>query len=222
MSVYDILSRPLTKLCGLSKAQARPRVLELTGLCGLNESDLQKYPHEFSGGQRQRIAIARALLTKPKFVVADEPTSALDVSIQAQILNLLKDLKRGLSFTMLFISHNIATVLFLSDRVAIMNCGRIVETIRADKLVNYSVHPYTRELVAAIPKGPSAMTSATGNHTRPVRAVSASPFDSRGERPKCGFLQRCSLATPVCEEVIPDLREIEPGHFVACDSLSAR
>jgi oligopeptide/dipeptide ABC transporter ATP-binding protein len=218
MNVKEILRRPLTKLTRLEKKKIEGRVTEVMGLCGLSRFDLQKYPHEFSGGQRQRIGIARALLTNPNFIVADEPTSALDVSIQAQILNLLKDLKMKLGLTMLYISHNIATVLFLCERVAVMYFGRIVEIIPSIKLIAYSIHPYTKKLIHAIPKGPEGREIPRG-----IEEVSADATILTSDIPArydyCIYKDKCELAEDVCFNKMPELKENEENHWVACHKI---
>jgi peptide/nickel transport system ATP-binding protein len=202
--VRRIVAEPLINLAHVTRVQRAARVLESLRAVGLIASDADKYPHEFSGGQRQRIAIARALVTQPKLVVADEPVSALDVSIQAQVLNLMSDLQRGAGVTFFLISHDLAVVGHLCDDVAVMFRGRFVETGPATALFKAPRHPYTRELIDAAPK----------LEETPIVAVDAPPGD---EAPGgCAYAARCRFAQARCREAAPALRPLGDGRSVAC------
>lgn len=184
----------------------RAETSRLLDLVGLSESFKDRYPHEISGGQRQRVGIARALALRPKLIVCDEPVSALDVSIQSQILNLLKDLQREFGLTYLFISHNLSVVRYMSDRIAVMYLGEIVETAGAARLYAEAAHPYTQALLSAIPNGPaSGRIILEGDVPSPVDPPAA-----------CRFRSRCRHAIAACAERKPELREIGMGHSVAC------
>jgi len=190
-------------------AQMSQRVLELLERCGLSDYHIARYPHEFSGGQRQRICIARALALSPKFVVCDEAVSALDVSIQAQIINLLKDLQAQMDLTYLFISHDLSVVRYLSDDIAVMYLGKIVEIAPKDKLFNDTRHPYSRALLAAVP--------TMDPEDRKERVLLTDDMPSAANPPSgCRFHTRCPLATDECSALEPELREAAPSHFVAC------
>ena len=203
-SVARIVAEPLSNLSAISRAEREARIEEALAAVGLAAGSARKYPHEFSGGQRQRIAIARALITRPKLVVADEPVSALDVSIQAQVLNLMSDLQRDAGVTFLLISHDLAVVGHVCEEIAVMFRGRFVETGPSDALLAAPAHPYTRELVDAAPKlgqGPTAPSAA------PPR-----PEATTG----CPYAARCPLARERCVREAPALRGIEDGRRVAC------
>jgi peptide/nickel transport system ATP-binding protein len=202
--VGRIVAEPLINLAHVTRVQRAARVLEALRAVGLAAADADKYPHEFSGGQRQRIAIARALVTRPKLVVADEPVSALDVSIQAQVLNLMSDLQREAGVTFFLISHDLAVVGHLCDDVAVMYRGRFVETGPAAALFKAPAHPYTRELIDAAPKLEEA----------PIVGAEAPPRD---EAPGgCAYAARCRFAQAHCREAAPELRPLSDGRSVAC------
>jgi oligopeptide transport system ATP-binding protein len=209
MRVRDIVAEPLV-IHGLgSKREQREQVAELLRKVGLDPDYMNRYPHEFSGGQRQRIGIARALALRPKLIVADEPVSALDVSVQAQVVNLLADLQAEFELTYLFISHGLAVVEHISDRVAVMYLGRIVEVASAVELYANPLHPYTRALLSAIP-----VPDPTRKHERIVLTGDVpTPINPPQG---CRFHTRCPDALPECAQVDPDLREVAPGHTVAC------
>jgi oligopeptide/dipeptide ABC transporter ATP-binding protein len=192
-----------------SAAAARERVAQLLVRVGLSPAHLGRYPHQFSGGQRQRIGIARALILEPDFVVCDEPVSALDVSIQAQIIALLGELKRELGLTYLFISHDLSVVAHVSDRVAVMYLGQIVELGGARALLREPAHPYTQALLAAVPR----VDAATG--AKPARLEGDLPSPVRPPA-GCRFHTRCPHVMPVCREIVPAARRIAPGRTVAC------
>jgi oligopeptide/dipeptide ABC transporter ATP-binding protein len=208
MSVEEIVGRPLLIHERLGGVARRVRVAELLDQVGLRPEHAQRYPHEFSGGQRQRIAIARALSVHPRFLVLDEPTSALDVSVQAQILNLLRSLQAAMGLTYLFISHDLAAVRHMSDRVAVMYLGRVVETAPAETLFAAPRHPYTRALMSAIPvTTPSARRERlrlTGDIPSPIRLPSG-----------CAFHTRCPIAVDRCRAERPELRPVGDA-MVAC------
>jgi oligopeptide/dipeptide ABC transporter ATP-binding protein len=188
---------------------AKERVAELLTLVGLSPAHARRYPHEFSGGQRQRLGVARALAVDPKLIIADEPVSALDVSIQAQILNLLDDLKNRLGLTYVFIAHDLAVVEHISDRVAVMYLGRIVELADARALYAKPLHPYTRALLSAIP------VPAPGQ--KKDRIVLTGDVPSPAKPPSgCPFHPRCFMAKERCKTDVPALRELAPGHLSAC------
>jgi peptide/nickel transport system ATP-binding protein len=188
-----------------SRAQERERVAELLRLVGLDPADAQKFPHQFSGGQRQRIAIARALASDADVLVCDEPTSALDVSVQAQILNLMKRLQKELGLTLLFISHNLAVVRFMADVVGVMYLGRLVETAEVERLFSAPRHPYTRMLLDAVPD-----LAMTGRKRQPVQGEIPNPINPPSG---CAFHPRCPLATALCKQETPRLRDGVACHF---------
>jgi peptide/nickel transport system ATP-binding protein len=209
MTVRDIIGEPLIANGIARGKELERRIADIAGHCGLAVEHLGRYPHAFSGGQRQRIAIARALILQPEFVVCDEPVSALDVSIQAQILNLLRALQRELGPAYLFISHDLAAVAYASDRVAVMYLGQIVELAPTEELYYRPKHPYTEALMAAIPAAdPEAPV-------RPAPLAGERP-DPANPPPGCRFNTRCAYATVVCRETPPSLAEVAPGHLAAC------
>jgi oligopeptide/dipeptide ABC transporter ATP-binding protein len=208
MMVGDIIAEPLL-VNGVPVAQRRARVTELLGLVGLPAVARTRFPHAFSGGQRQRIGIARALALDPALVVADEPVSALDVSVQAQIINLLLELQDRLHLSMLFVAHDLGVVRHVSDRVAVMYVGRIVETAPTAALYTRPRHPYTEALLAAVPKADPALRDTV---TAPIGEI-ADPFNPP---PGCAFHPRCPYAAERCRVEIPALQEIAPAHWSAC------
>ncbi|WP_026672701.1 ABC transporter ATP-binding protein [Alkalihalobacterium bogoriense] len=209
MTVYDIISEPLRATTKLKKTEIDQRVIEIAEKTGLNVSYLKRYPHSFSGGQRQRIGIARALITNPQVIVCDEAVSALDVSIQAQIINLLKDLQKEFQMTYLFISHDLSIVEYLSDRVAVMYLGKIIELAPTQELFSKPRHPYTEALLSAVPR--------PNPDIRLERIVLQGEVPNPSNRPQgCHFHPRCAYKTEKCEQTEPEWEEIEEGHFVAC------
>lgn len=185
------------------------RVLELMDTVGLAERLINTYPHELDGGRRQRIGIARALALNPKFIVCDEPVSALDVSIQAQILNLMKKIQREMGLTYIFITHNLSVANYFSDDIAVMYLGRLIEKASSETLFANPVHPYTQALLSAIP--------VPRIHNRPKRLLLRGEITSPiNPEPVCRFANRCNYAEPICLKEEPSLVEIEPNHFVAC------
>jgi oligopeptide/dipeptide ABC transporter ATP-binding protein len=212
LTAGNMLNEPL-KLHGIRNKDARhKRVYELLDLVGLQAEHYHRYPHEFSGGQRQRLGIARALALNPKLIVCDEPVSALDVSIQSQILNLLQDLQDDFGLSYLFISHDLSVVEHMSDRVAVMYLGRIVELASAADLYKNTYHPYTRALMSALlvpdPTIESTEIILEGNVPSPVDPP-----------PGCHFTTRCPFATEICSTTTPQLKEHEPGHWVRCSRI---
>ena len=212
MTVEEIVAEPLD-IHGAykNKDERRSRVVELLELVGLNEEHAMRFPHEFSGGQRQRIGIARALALNPKFIVCDEPISALDVSIQAQVVNLLKDLQEKLGLTYLFIAHDLSMVRYISDRVAVMYLGHLMELAPSEELYEDPMHPYTRALLSAIPI-PDPDIQRERNRIM-LEGDVPSPIDPPEG---CRFVDRCKYATDICRQVTPKFEELKPGHFVAC------
>jgi oligopeptide/dipeptide ABC transporter ATP-binding protein len=208
MMVGDIIAEPLL-VNGMPAAQRAARVRELLDLVGLPGAARTRFPHAFSGGQRQRIGIARALALDPTLVVADEPVSALDVSVQAQIINLLLDLQDRLQLSMLFVAHDLGVVRHVSDRVAVMYVGRIVETAPTTALYATPRHPYTEALLAAVPKADPALRDQTS-------APRGEIADPANPPPGCAFHPRCPYAVERCRTELPVLQEIAPAHWSAC------
>ncbi|MBR4098505.1 MAG: dipeptide ABC transporter ATP-binding protein [Clostridium sp.] len=212
MTVSDIIGEPLDvhKLYS-SKEEREQRILELMGHVGLNSEHASRYAHEFSGGQRQRIGIARALAVNPDFIVCDEPVSALDVSIQAQVINMFDELQDQLGLTYLFIAHDLLVVRHISDRIAVMYLGRMVELADAAEIYSRPMHPYSKSLLSAVPIPDPKIARAnkritlTGDIPSPLNAPSGCPFRTR-----------CPYATEQCAQEVPPFKEVETGHFVAC------
>ena len=209
MSVSEIIREPLQIHGRDEGAQTDEDIVQLLEAVGLRREHMGRYPHEFSGGQRQRIGIARALSLRPQLILLDEPVSALDVSIQAQTLNLLQDLQEEFDLTFLFVAHDLSVVEHISDRVAVMYVGRLVEMADADALYNTPLHPYTEALLSAVPKpdprNPAKRVPLTGQVPDPSNPPSG-----------CYFHPRCPYARDVCESETPELQELRPDHFVAC------
>jgi oligopeptide transport system ATP-binding protein len=211
MTVRDIIGEPLLAFGEASGREINDRVAELLHLVKLNPDFAGRYPHEFSGGQRQRIGVARALAMKPSFIICDEPISALDVSIQAQVVNLLEDLQEEFHLTYLFIAHDLSMVRHISNRVAVMYLGIIVELADRDELYVNPLHPYTQALLSAIPVADPLYYE--NNQRMVLEGDVPSPVNPPSG---CRFRTRCPIADAHCAEVKPELREIKPGHFAAC------
>lgn len=209
MSCESIISEPLSIHTGLSRSERKEKVRELLRQVGLPDEYSSRYPHEFSGGQRQRIGIARALSVEPEFVVCDEPVSALDVSVQSQVLNLLKELQGQMSLTYLFIAHGLNVVKYISDRICVMYLGSVVEQASSDELYRHPLHPYTKALISAIPD-----TDITVNKQR---IILEGDVPSPTNLPKgCLFHTRCPHCMERCKVEVPSFGEQSPGHFAAC------
>jgi oligopeptide/dipeptide ABC transporter ATP-binding protein len=210
ITVAEAIEEPI-KLANLipDKDRRFMRVLELMDTVGLAERLINTYPHELDGGRRQRIGIARALAMNPSFIVCDEPVSALDVSIQAQILNLMKQIQRDTGVTYIFITHSLSVVNHFSDDIMVMYLGRVIEKAPAQQLFTKPLHPYTQALLSAIP--------LPRIHNRPERILLRGELTSPiNPEPVCRFANRCNHATPACTKTEPPLTEVTPGHFVAC------
>jgi oligopeptide/dipeptide ABC transporter ATP-binding protein len=214
MTVGKIISEPL-RIHHIGTPEERTqRVQELLLRVGLRPSLQNRYPHEFSGGQRQRIGIARALALQPEFIVCDEPIAALDVSIQAQVVNLLKKLQKEFGLTYLFIAHDLSMVRHICDRVAVMYLGKIVELASRDELYSHPLHPYSQALLSAVPipdpvkEETRQRTILTGDVPSPINPPSG-----------CRFHPRCPIADQICNQENPEWREVQPGHWVACHKV---
>jgi len=212
MTVGSIVGEPLeVHGIGKSKKERQERVQELLKIVGLNPYFINRYPHEFSGGQRQRIGIARALAVNPSFIVCDEPISALDVSIQAQIINLLEDLQEEFNLTYLFIAHDLSVVRHISDRIAVMYLGKIVELAERDELYAKPMHPYTQALLSAVPIPDPAIESQR------KRIILEGDVPSPASPPKgCHFSTRCPKVMDICRQEEPPFKDYGGGHFAAC------
>ena len=207
--VGDIVAEPIINYTGKSLKSLKDEVIDLLKRVGLPEDAFYKYAHEFSGGQRQRIGIARALALKPKLIIADEPVSALDVSVQSQVLNLLKELQDEFGLTFLFIAHDLSVVKHMSDRIGVMYLGGIVEISDKDDLYAEPLHPYTQALISAIPE--------PDPRKKKERIVLQGDVPSPANPPSgCPFHPRCPMAMEECSKVKPQLKEVKPGHKVAC------
>ena len=214
MTIEDVIGEALD-IHGLAKGEARhKRIVELLELVGLNEEHASRFPHEFSGGQRQRVGIARALAVEPQFIVCDEPISALDVSIQAQVVNLLKELQESLGLTYLFIAHDLSMVRYISDRILVMYLGQMMELADSDTLSEKPLHPYTQFLLSAVPI-PDPEIEKTRQRIK-VDGEIPSPINPPN---LCPFCTRCPKAMDICKKKRPQWKEVEEGHFVACHSI---
>lgn len=214
MTVGDIVAEPLRVHKLFSGSKLKSEVRELLDCVGLNPSYTERYPHEFSGGQRQRIGIARALALRPKLIIADEPVSALDVSVQAQVLNLLDDLQKEFNLTYIFIAHNLSTVNHISDRVAVMYLGGVVELATNTELYKKPLHPYTQALLSAIPEADPVLMQGEKKKERIVLEGDVpSPINPPSG---CRFHTRCWEAMKICQEIQPPLIDAGDGHYVAC------
>ncbi len=209
MTVKDIIGEPLEIHNVAHGRKNEERVAELMEAVGLNPAYMRRYPHEFSGGQRQRIGLARTLSLNPRMIIADEPVSALDVSVQAQVLNLLQELKERLGLTLIFVAHDLSVVEHISDRIAVMYVGKIVELADTEELLQHPLHPYTEALLSAIPPADPDI------HPNRIQLQGEVPSPANPP-PGCIFHPRCSYAKAVCSQQVPVLEEIKPGHFVSC------
>jgi peptide/nickel transport system ATP-binding protein len=212
-TVARIVAEPLTALGRIDRAEQRARVAAVLMQVGLRDADMDKFPHEFSGGQRQRIAIARALITQPKLIVADEPVSALDVSVQAQVLNLLEDLQDEFGLSYVLISHDLAVVEYLCDEIAVIYLGRIVEQGRPEDLFGRCAHPYTRALLEAVPR----TRPGRERQRRGAQAIASQSVGATG----CAYAGRCPFADAHCRAVAPLARSVGTGHIAACHHAEA-
>ena len=213
MLVKDIVSEPVVSQGLIRGSGVIERVLETLQVVGMSEKHLYRYPHEFSGGQRQRIAVARAIITKPEFIILDEPTSSVDVSVRAQLLNMFQELQRDLGLTYMFISHDLSVVECISDRVAVMYLGKFVEQAKTEEIYKNPMHPYAQALFNSIP-----IPDPTRRRERaPLSGEPPSPVNPPSG---CRFHPRCSLATNTCEHEEPPLVDVGNEHYVACFALS--
>ncbi len=215
LKIGEIIGEPI-RVHGLipDKAKREERVRELLAVCGLNPAFADRYPHEMSGGQRQRVGIARALGLEPDFIVCDEAVSALDVSIQAQVINLLEDLRDQFDLTYLFISHDLSVVRHICHRVAVMYLGKMVELAETDELFDNPMHPYTRALLEAVPIPDPVVEQARAHQV--IKGEIPSPINPPSG---CVFHPRCDIAVEGCPNAVPAFREVKPGHWVACTEV---
>ena len=215
LKIGEIIGEPI-RVHGLipDKAKREDRVRELLAVCGLNPAFADRYPHEMSGGQRQRVGIARALGLEPDFIVCDEAVSALDVSIQAQVINLLEDLRDQFDLTYLFISHDLSVVRHICHRVAVMYLGKMVELAETDELFDNPMHPYTRALLEAVPIPDPVVEQARAHQV--IKGEIPSPINPPSG---CVFHPRCDIAVEGCPNAVPAFREVKPGHWVACTEV---
>ena len=212
MTVSDIIGEPLdVHKMYADKQERMDKIFAMMAKVGLNSEHASRYAHEFSGGQRQRIGIARSLVTNPEFVVCDEPVSALDVSIQAQVINMFDDLQQEMNLTYLFIAHDLLVVRHISDRIAVMYLGKLVELADAKEIYDHPLHPYSKSLMSAVPVPDPKVARAN------QRVVLSGDIPSPLNAPSgCPFRTRCPYACDACAEAMPELKELSPGHFVAC------
>lgn len=216
MTVADIIGEPLDVYKMYTNDKERnDRILQLMDYVGLNSEHASRYAHEFSGGQRQRIGIARALAVNPEFIVCDEPVSALDVSIQAQVINMFQDLQNELGLTYLFIAHNLLVVRHISDRIAVMYLGKMVELADADEIYSRPLHPYSKALMSAVPVPDPKVARA--NQRIALEGDIPSPLNAPSG---CPFRTRCPYATEHCAQEVPEFKEVSKGHFVACHRVA--
>ena len=214
MTVRDIIAEGLVIKGITDKDYINEKVYEILEMVGLVREHADRYPHEFSGGQRQRIGIARALAVNPEFIVCDEPVSALDVSIQAQVINMFQELQEKLGLTYLFIAHDLLVVRHISDRIAVMYLGKMVELADADEIYDHPMHPYSKSLLSSVPV-PDPET-ARNNKRIILEGDIPSPLNAPSG---CPFRTRCRYATDVCAQSMPEFKEVKPGHFCACHNL---
>lgn len=212
-SVEKILEEPLIVHGLYTKEERRKKVREILEIVGLRKEHAKRYPHQFSGGQRQRIGIARALMTNPKLIIADEPVSALDVSIQSQVLNLLKDLQKQFDLTYVFISHDLGVVRHISDRVGVMYLGHLVELTDSEELYENPLHPYTKGLISAVP-------IADPNYEREKITIKGDIPSPSNPPSGCVFHTRCYACMDICKKEKPELKQMDHGHYVACHLYS--
>ncbi len=216
MTVGSIISEGMEIHNMYDKKKRQERVYELLETVGLNREHANRFPHEFSGGQRQRIGIARALAINPEFIVCDEPISALDVSIQSQIINLLKDLQKKLNLTYMFIAHDLNIVKYISNRIAVMYLGNLVELAESDEIYAHTLHPYSQALLASVP-----IPDPDQEAQKKAKIISGDVPSPINPKPGCPFANRCPYVKDICRTESPVLKELRPGHFVSCHFAKA-